>query len=59
MKKTDAIEYFRGVTELARTLGIQRCAIYQWGERVPEKRAAQLDRITRGKLKYRITDYAA
>jgi transcriptional repressor of cell division inhibition gene dicB len=42
IKTKDAVEYFKGVAELAAALRISRAAIYQWGEFVPEGRAYQI-----------------
>jgi DNA-binding transcriptional regulator YdaS (Cro superfamily) len=51
MKKKDAIEWYHGVKELAKALGITRFAVYQWGEDVPEKSALKIERLTAGKLR--------
>ena len=51
MKKKDAIEWFHGVKELAKALGITRFAIYQWGDEVPKYQALLLEKMTNGKLK--------
>lgn len=42
MNKEHAISLFGSVTALAEALGIQRQAIYQWSERVPELREYQI-----------------
>jgi len=57
MKKNDAIMHFGNIPTLAKALGIDRHAIYQWQEVVPEKRALQLDRLTGGKLRYQPSAY--
>lgn len=51
MKKTDAINYFGSSIKLAEALGLNKSAISQWGEEVPELRAFQLERLTGGVLK--------
>lgn len=51
MKTHDAIQHFGTAAELARRLGIDRRAVYQWGETVPALRALQIEELTRGKLK--------
>ncbi|MCG9962375.1 MULTISPECIES: Cro/CI family transcriptional regulator [Shewanella] len=51
MKKTDAIKYFGSSIKLAEALGLNKSAVSQWGEEVPELRAFQLERLTGGELK--------
>lgn len=51
MQKKDVLTYFGSPTKAAKVLGIKPAAVYQWGERIPEGRAARLDRITQGKRK--------
>ncbi|MCS6175335.1 Cro/CI family transcriptional regulator [Shewanella baltica] len=51
MKKTDAINYFGSSIKLAEALGLNKSAVSQWGEEVPELRAFQLERLTGGELK--------
>lgn len=51
MKTKDAIEHFGGVQKLADALAIQRSAVYQWDENVPPRRALEIEKLTRGKLK--------
>ena len=53
MNTTDAIRHFGTVAALAEALGIKRQAVYQWGDRVPEQRAYQLQVITAGALRVR------
>lgn len=50
MKTADAIRHFGTQSALAKALGISKQAIAQWGERVPEGRAYQLQVITGGQL---------
>lgn len=51
MKKNDAINYFGSSIKLAKALGLNKSAVSQWGEEVPELRAFQLERLTGGELK--------
>lgn len=52
MTKQEAVAYFdNNQSKLASALGIFPEAVSQWGEKVPELRAYQLERITDGKLK--------
>jgi DNA-binding transcriptional regulator YdaS (Cro superfamily) len=48
MRKEDVITYFGNPTKVAEALGISPAAVYQWGELIPESRAARLERITCG-----------
>ena len=41
-----AINAVGGAAELAEKLGIQRQAVYQWGEQVPPLRVIAVERIT-------------
>lgn len=40
---------------MARALGISPQAIYQWGERIPQRRALEIEKITQGALKAELT----
>lgn len=51
MTTTQAIDYFGGVTSLARAIGIRRVAVYQWGEYPPVGRQYQLEVLTNGALR--------
>lgn len=51
MKKTDVIYHFGSSIKLAEALGINKSAVSQWGEDVPELRAYQIERLTEGKLR--------
>lgn len=51
MTRHDAIQHFKTVAELASALGISTQAVYDWGDRVPELRQLQLEKITKGELK--------
>ena len=51
--KTDQVIAFYGTkTAIAKVLGISQVAVTRWGEVVPEKRAARLERLSGGKLIY-------
>jgi transcriptional repressor of cell division inhibition gene dicB len=58
MKKAVAIDHYGSKTKLAQALSISPASISQWGDRVPEKRAMQLDRQTNGALLYDPAAYA-
>lgn len=47
----DLITYFGSVPSMAKALGIDRRAIYQWRGTVPPLRAFQIEKITNGKFK--------
>ena len=51
MKKNEVLEFFGNASKAAKALGISIAAISQWGEEVPELRAFQIEKITKGKLK--------
>lgn len=51
MLKKTVLEYFNGVTPLAKKLNLTRGAISQWGEIIPEKNAYRIQEITEGELK--------
>ena len=51
METKDAIAYYGSIRRLAEALGITTTAVYQWGPRVPELRAFQLERMTGGSLR--------
>ena len=57
MRKQDAIDFFGGIPELAKALGIGRHAIYQWPDTVPELRARQLADLTKYTLKFEPDHY--
>ncbi len=51
MKRSDAIKYFGGISQLARALGISYEAVRQWPENgVPLLRQYQLQDMSGGKL---------
>jgi DNA-binding transcriptional regulator YdaS (Cro superfamily) len=51
VKTQDAIEHFKSARQLAKALGIWPTAISQWGEKVPPRRAYEIERLTNGALK--------
>ncbi|MDY0667416.1 Cro/CI family transcriptional regulator [Pasteurella multocida] len=51
MLKTDVINYFGKLENVAKALSISVSAISQWNEVIPEKNAYKLQDITKGKLK--------
>ena len=51
MKKSEAVNYFGSLTSLAKALKITHSSVSQWGDYVPPRRAYELERITKGKLK--------
>ncbi|EPR3548181.1 MULTISPECIES: Cro/CI family transcriptional regulator [Raoultella] len=57
MYKSDAIKYFGSLTKLATAAGVRLPSASAWGDIIPERRAARLDRITKGELKYDPTLY--
>lgn len=52
MRTETVIQFFGTKTAIARTLGISQVAVTRWGDIVPEKRAARLERLTNGALVY-------
>lgn len=50
MNKSDVIKHFGNATKVADALGISQAAVSQWGKKVPDLRAFQLERITNGAL---------
>ncbi|MCL2899761.1 Cro/CI family transcriptional regulator [Brenneria tiliae] len=52
MYKSDAIKYFGNLTKLADAAGVKLPSASAWGEIIPERRAARLERLTNGALKY-------
>ncbi|EGB2526625.1 transcriptional regulator [Salmonella enterica] len=52
MLKQDAINFFGSKSSLARAAGVERSAVSQWGEIIPEARAARLQAASGGALQY-------
>ena len=57
MLKSDVIAYYESPSRVAQALGISSAAVSQWRECVPPLRAAQLQKLTRGKLRFDPADY--
>jgi len=51
MTTSHAVKYFGSKAALARALGINKGAVSQWGETIPQGRAYQIEVLTGGKLK--------
>lgn len=52
MTKSEIVEYFGGVQQVADALGITYQSVREWPEdRVPEGRQYQIQVLTKGKLK--------
>lgn len=51
MNKKDVIKHFGSQKELAKKLKISSEAISQWGDKVPQLRAFQIELLTDGKFK--------
>lgn len=52
MKKSDVLNYFGGQSAVATTLGTSAAAISKWHEIIPKVRAYELEKLTKGKLKF-------
>lgn len=52
MKKADVINYFGGICKTADTLGIKHPSVSGWDDVIPKGRAYEIEKITKGKLKY-------
>lgn len=51
MKTSEAIEFFGGISALARALNIKPPSIHDWGEYPPIARQFHIQVVTKGKLK--------
>lgn len=51
MTTAEAIAFFETATKLATALGIEKSAVSQWSEHPPIGRQAQIQLLSRGKLK--------
>jgi len=51
MRKREAIKHFGGVRQLAAALNIWPTAVSQWGDTIPPRRAYEIERLTKGKLR--------
>lgn len=52
MYKSDAVKYFGNLTKLAIAAGVSLPSASAWGDVIPERRAAKLEKLTGGALKY-------
>ncbi|EHD22098.1 MULTISPECIES: Cro/CI family transcriptional regulator [Brenneria] len=52
MLKIEAVNFFGSKTKLAEAAGVSQASVSRWGDVIPERRAARLERITNGALKY-------
>ncbi len=53
MDKASVIKFYgNNQSEVARVLDITRASVSCWPDRVPEKQAMRLERLTNGELKY-------
>lgn len=52
MKKKDVITFFGGTCKTAKALGIKHPSMCGWGYIIPKVRAYEIEKITKGKLKY-------
>ena len=50
LKTSDAIAYYGTKSALARAVGVNRQAVQQWGEYLPDDKAWYLHYITGGKI---------
>lgn len=58
MKKKTVLKYFGGsARKVAEALGVSVQYVSQWPAKVPEVQAARLEKITGGKLEYKLSDY--
>lgn len=51
MKKAEVVSFFGNQTKVAKALGITHVAVSKWGDDIPQLRAYQIERITKGALK--------
>lgn len=58
MLTKSVIDHFGTVPGVAAALGIKRAAVYKWGEMVPPLRAAQIEKLTKKKLRFDPDKYA-
>ncbi|WOO49473.1 Cro/CI family transcriptional regulator [Hafnia alvei] len=52
MKKEDVISFFGGTCNTAKALGIKHPSVCGWGYIIPKGRAYEIEKLTKGKLKY-------
>lgn len=51
MWKYEVVAHFGSVIAVAKALGIKSAAVSQWPDRIPMRRAYELERLTNGALK--------
>lgn len=51
MKKSDVLEHFGSLQNVATALGITHGAVWQWKEELPADRQAQIELLTGGALR--------
>lgn len=51
MQKQEVLDYFGGPLATAKALRITSQAVSKWGERIPQLRAYEIERLTQGQLK--------
>ncbi|MBV2128186.1 Cro/CI family transcriptional regulator [Arsukibacterium indicum] len=52
MKKQTVLDHFGGTSATAKALGITPASVSLWVDLVPKVRAYQLERMTKGKLRF-------
>lgn len=57
MKKQEVIKFFGGVCKTAQVLGIKHPSVSEWPEVIPEGRAYQIEKISKGKLRVDVKLY--
>ncbi len=57
MRKKQVVKHFGGITKAAQALNISRQAVSKWPDIVPIKQAWKIERLTGGKVAFRINDY--
>lgn len=55
MNKKDVIRHFGTATKAANALGLTKSAVSQWPEKIPQRRAYEIERVTKGELKAEFT----
>jgi hypothetical protein len=58
MQTNDVIAHFGSKIAVARALNIGKAAVSKWPDKVPPLRAAQLEKLTNGELKFDPDSYA-
>ncbi|TON10907.1 hypothetical protein CGH20_15835 [Vibrio parahaemolyticus] len=59
MKVKNIVDYFGSKAKAAKALGIGRANLTHWeaNDHIPEKQAMKLDKLTKGELAYKPSDY--